>query len=198
MFVRASFFLQPSPLLTPRCAKNTVNPALETVFQLHQMITDDFLTYLTNGALELQAGVRRSCWQPELYFVGLGAAVILPGASLPFIKESLAYFLESVTYLYGRQALSDQGKAPSPDRTYRGEAQSSHPGGPAHKQRHKCALIFCVFSAGCEGWPIYYYYFWRPASKTCFVSAFCGVAGIALRCTLLLLDFGFTVQSKSS
>lgn len=25
---------------------------------------------------------------------GLGAAVILPGASLPFIKESLAYFLE--------------------------------------------------------------------------------------------------------
>ena len=58
VFARASFFLLPSPLITPRCGRDVTNPRLESEFQVHQVITDDFLTYLMNEALELQVHLK--------------------------------------------------------------------------------------------------------------------------------------------
>lgn len=54
VFVCSSFFLQQAHLITSRCKETTVNPYFEASFSLSQIITDDFLAYLANSALELQ------------------------------------------------------------------------------------------------------------------------------------------------
>ena len=54
MYVRTAFFLQQDGLSTPRYPTATTSPYFGTSFKVSQIITEDFLSYLETGALELQ------------------------------------------------------------------------------------------------------------------------------------------------
>ena len=54
VYVRTAFFLQQDGLSTPRYPAATTSPYFGTSFKVSQIITEDFLSYLETGALELQ------------------------------------------------------------------------------------------------------------------------------------------------
>jgi len=54
VYVRTAFFLQQDGLSTPRYPTATTSPYFGTSFKVSQIITEDFLSYLETGALELQ------------------------------------------------------------------------------------------------------------------------------------------------
>ncbi len=54
VYVRTAFFLQQDGLATPRYPMATTSPYFGTSFKVSQIITEDFLSYLETGALELQ------------------------------------------------------------------------------------------------------------------------------------------------
>ena len=54
VFVSFPFFLQTVPFATTRCMKSTVNPWFNETFSLQQVITEDFIDYLSHDALEIE------------------------------------------------------------------------------------------------------------------------------------------------
>ena len=54
VFVRCTWFLNTTPLDTPRCHRDTTDPRFDHLFALRQIITHDFLHYLKDSALEFQ------------------------------------------------------------------------------------------------------------------------------------------------
>jgi len=54
VFVSFPFFLQSTPFATSRCSKNTVNPWFNETFGVQQIITEDFIDYLSHSALEVE------------------------------------------------------------------------------------------------------------------------------------------------
>jgi len=54
VFVSFRFFLRKEPCATARCGAVTTTPRFEQTIALRQLITGDFLDYLSNGALELE------------------------------------------------------------------------------------------------------------------------------------------------
>ncbi|GMH75543.1 hypothetical protein TL16_g06796 [Triparma laevis f. inornata] len=54
VFVSFPFFLQQVPFCTTRCQKQTVNPWFNETFSVKQVITEDFIDYLSHNALEIE------------------------------------------------------------------------------------------------------------------------------------------------
>jgi len=57
--VKTHLFLDRGGFTTPRCSRNTVNPTFDAMFSLTQIVTDDFIEYLSNSALEVQVWGKR-------------------------------------------------------------------------------------------------------------------------------------------
>ena len=54
VFISFPFFLQSTPFATARCNKATVNPWFNETFGISQMITKDFIDYLSHSAIEIE------------------------------------------------------------------------------------------------------------------------------------------------
>jgi hypothetical protein len=54
VFVSFPFFLMNVPFSTTRCNKATVNPWFNETFSVKQVITEDFIDYLSHNALEIE------------------------------------------------------------------------------------------------------------------------------------------------
>ena len=54
VFVSFPFFLQQVPFSTTRCQKQTVNPWFNETFSVKQVVTEDFIDYLSHSALEIE------------------------------------------------------------------------------------------------------------------------------------------------
>jgi len=65
VFIRTNFFLQHEALCTPRCQRATTEPRFDVTFRIIQIITEDFLVFLENGSLELQAWGKLGQIEPQ-------------------------------------------------------------------------------------------------------------------------------------